>query len=107
MQFSALMSRIPPRLLAPVAFAAAFLLALLVAWWGAVMIESRSVRAANSQLLTAGIIWTEVSASGLMARMATAAIATVRSDIARRSAMMAINMTATMMKARSVATPRS
>lgn len=69
MQFSALMSRIPPRLLAPVAFAAAFLLALLVAWWGAVMIESRSVRAANSQLLTAGITWTEVSASGLQVRV--------------------------------------
>ena len=53
------------KLMAPVAFVGAGLLAGLIAWGGAVVIERLSVSAVKSRLLTEGITYVDVQADGL------------------------------------------
>ena len=53
------------KLLGPLAFVAAGILALLVAWGGAFLIERLSVSSVTSRLLTEGITWATVEADGL------------------------------------------
>ena len=53
------------KLIGPFAFLAAGLLALLVAWGAAVLIERLSVSSVTSRLLAEGVTWATVRADGL------------------------------------------
>nr|WP_151718244.1 OmpA family protein [Gemmobacter serpentinus] len=61
--------RIPPPLMTTTAFVGAGLVSIITAWTGAALIESRSVSLVRSQLLTQGMTWVEVKASGLQVRL--------------------------------------
>jgi OmpA-OmpF porin, OOP family len=56
-------------LLAGAAATLALILLALVAWWGAIAIENRTVAAIKSRLLGDGITWASVSADGLQIRL--------------------------------------
>ena len=55
--------------MAPAAFAGAGVLAALIAWGGAVVIERLSVSAVHSRMLTEGITYVEVQADGLQVHL--------------------------------------
>ncbi|MGP3698304.1 OmpA family protein [Rhodobacter sp. NSM] len=57
--------RMKPSLLAPAAFAAAAVLAVVGASWAATVIETRSVEAVRSRLVTSGLTFVDVRADGL------------------------------------------
>ncbi len=57
------------RLMAPVAFMAAGLLTVLIAWGAAVSMERLSVSSVKSRLLTEGITYVEVQADGLQVHL--------------------------------------
>lgn len=61
--------RLPPRLIAPAAFAAAACLALLAAFWAAVAIESRTGAAVQSLMTREDMTWVEVTTNGLQVRL--------------------------------------
>lgn len=61
--------RIPPSLLKTTAFAGAGLVSIVTAWTAAMLIENRSEAQVRSRLLTEGITWVEVKASGLQVRL--------------------------------------
>ncbi|WP_091302698.1 OmpA family protein [Gemmobacter aquatilis] len=61
--------RLPPSLLTTAAFVSAGVVAIVTAWTGTGLIESRSVAAVRSALMTEGITWPEVRASGLQVRI--------------------------------------
>ncbi|WP_149140516.1 OmpA family protein [Gemmobacter caeruleus] len=61
--------RIPPSLLQTTMFVGAGLVAIVTAWSGAALIEGRSVAQVRSRLLTEGMTWVEVKASGLQVRL--------------------------------------
>lgn len=61
--------RIPPSLLKTAAFAGAGLVSIVTAWTGAMLIENRSEAQVRSRLLTEGITWADVRASGLQVRL--------------------------------------
>jgi OOP family OmpA-OmpF porin len=62
--------RLPPRLIAPVAFGAAALLALSTAWGLTQVVETRGISAVEAELARAGIDWVEVDADGLQVHLA-------------------------------------
>lgn len=61
--------RIPPSLLTTTVFVGAGLVAIVTAWTGVMVIENRSEAAVRSVLLTEGMTWTDVRASGLQVRL--------------------------------------
>lgn len=61
--------RIPPSLLSTAAFVGGGLVAIVTAWVGVTVIENRSESVVRSRLLTEGITWAEVRASGLQVRL--------------------------------------
>ncbi|MFZ0098988.1 MAG: hypothetical protein WAK98_10920, partial [Gemmobacter sp.] len=61
--------RIPSSLLTTTAFVGAGIAAVLTAWTGAMVIESKSESEVRSVLLTAGMTWADVRASGLQVRL--------------------------------------
>lgn len=61
--------RIPSSLLTTTAFVGAGIAAVLTAWTGAMVIENKSEAEVRSVLLTAGMTWTDVRASGLQVRL--------------------------------------
>ena len=61
--------RIPPSLLTTTVFVGAGLVAIVTAWTGVMVIENRSEAAVRSVLLTEGMTWTDVRASGLQLRL--------------------------------------
>lgn len=61
--------RIPPPLMTTTAFVGAGLVSIITAWTGAALIENRSAALVRSQLLTQGMTWVEVKASGLQVRL--------------------------------------
>lgn len=64
------LDRLSPSLLAAGAFVAAALVASLIAWGAALVIENRSAAAVTSRLMAEGITWAEVRADGLLIRLA-------------------------------------
>ncbi|MEY3307155.1 MAG: hypothetical protein RLZZ413_1193 [Pseudomonadota bacterium] len=60
---------LPPRLIAPAAFAAAALLAVLAAAWAALAIESRTGAEVQSLMTREGLSWVEVTTDGLQVRL--------------------------------------
>ncbi len=62
-------SRLPPRLIAPAAFALAALLALSAAWGLTRVVETRGTAAVQAELRRAGIDWVEVRADGLQVQL--------------------------------------
>ncbi|MDB5664454.1 MAG: hypothetical protein JWS11_997 [Cypionkella sp.] len=58
-------SELPKKYLAPVAFAAAGVVSILVAWGAAVLVENISARAVKSMLLTEGVTFASVAPDGL------------------------------------------
>lgn len=61
---------LPPRLIAPLAFGAAALLALSTAWGLTLAVETRGISAVQAELARAGIDWVEVRADGLQIHLA-------------------------------------
>lgn len=61
--------RIPPALLTTAAFVGGGLLSIIVAWTAATVIESRSEAAVRSRLLTEGLTWPNIRATGLQVRL--------------------------------------
>jgi OOP family OmpA-OmpF porin len=61
--------RIPSSLLTTTAFVGAGIAAVLTAWTGAMVIENKSEAEVRSVLLTAGMTWADVRASGLQVRL--------------------------------------
>ncbi len=61
--------RISHTSIAIAAFTSAALLAVLAAWGASLILESRSTKAVNSRLLTEGITWVSIEASGLQVRL--------------------------------------
>jgi OOP family OmpA-OmpF porin len=60
---------LPPRLIAPAAFAAAAVLAVLAAAWAALAIESRTGAEVQSLMTREGLSWVEVTTDGLQVRL--------------------------------------
>lgn len=79
------------KLMAPVAFVAAALIATVVAWGAAVLVEKISSRAVKSKLLTEGITFAQVEADGLQIHL----IGTAPNEAARYSV---INMVGTVVE---------
>jgi OOP family OmpA-OmpF porin len=62
--------RLPPRLIAPIAFLTAAGLALSTAWGLTHVVETRGITAVEAELARAGIDWVEVRADGLQVELA-------------------------------------
>ncbi|MDR0810602.1 MAG: OmpA family protein [Gemmobacter sp.] len=62
-------SRLPPALLTAAAFVGGGLLSIIVAWTAVGVIESRSEAMVRSRLLTEGLTWPTVRATGLQVRL--------------------------------------
>ena len=60
---------LPPRLIAPAAFAAAAVLAVLAAGWAALAIESRTGTEVQSLMTREGLSWVDVATDGLQVRL--------------------------------------
>ena len=60
---------LPPRLIAPAAFAAAAVLAVLAAAWAALAIESRTGTEVQSLMTREGLSWVDVATDGLQVRL--------------------------------------
>ena len=60
---------LPPRLIAPAAFAAAAVLAVLAAAWAALAIESRTRAEVQSLMTREGLSWVDVATDGLQVRL--------------------------------------
>ena len=61
--------RLPARLIAPAAFAAAACLSLLAAFWAAVAIETRTGAAVQSLMTREDLSWVEITTNGLQVRL--------------------------------------
>ena len=60
---------LPPRLIAPAAFAAAAVLAVLAAGWAALAIEARTGTEVQSLMTREGLSWVDVATDGLQVRL--------------------------------------
>ena len=60
---------LPAALIAPAAFLGAAVLAVLGAFWAAIVIENRSTTLVTSQLMNEGMTWASVSADGLQVHL--------------------------------------
>ena len=83
---------LPPRLIAPAAFAAAAVLAVLAAAWAALAIESRTGAEVQSLMTREGLSWVEVTTDGLQVRL----IGTAPTEALR---FRAVNLTASLVEA--------
>jgi OOP family OmpA-OmpF porin len=83
---------LPPRLIAPAAFAAAAVLAVLAAAWAALAIESRTRAEVQSLMTREGLSWVDVATDGLQVRLTGTA-----PTEARR--FRAVNLTASLVEA--------
>lgn len=84
--------RLPPRLVAPAAFAAALLLAVLTAYWAALAIETRTREAVDSAMTREDLGWVTVETDGLQVRLG----GTAPNEALR---FRAVNLTATLVEA--------
>ena len=83
---------LPPRLIAPAAFAAAAVLAVLAAAWAALAIETRTGAEVQSLMTREGLSWVEVTTDGLQVRL----IGTAPTEALR---FRAVNLTASLVEA--------